>query len=89
MNCICLLLYYCTIVLFYYCTIVLLYYCTIVLFYYCTIVLLYYCTIVLLYYCTIVGCRESRDEALLAEIAGNYEDEKKPLKEAYYEQFAR
>ena len=35
------------------------------------------------------GCRESRDEALLAEIAGNYDDEDKPLKEAYLEQFTR
>jgi len=37
--------------------------------------------------CKTEGCRESRDEALLAEIAGNYEDEDKPLKEAYLEQF--
>ena len=37
----------------------------------------------------LLGCRESRDEALLAEIAGNYDDEDKPLKEAYYEQFSR
>lgn len=38
---------------------------------------------------TFPGCRESRDEALLAEIAGNYEDEDKPLKEAYLEQFTK
>jgi len=37
--------------------------------------------------CKTEGCRESRDEALLAEIAGNYDDEDKPLKEAYLEQF--
>lgn len=38
--------------------------------------------------CKTEGCRESRDEALLAEIAGNYNDEDKPLKQAYYEQFS-
>lgn len=37
--------------------------------------------------CKTYGCRESRDDALLAEIAGNYDDEDKPLKEAYFEQF--
>lgn len=37
--------------------------------------------------CKTEGCRDSRDEALLAEIAGNYDDENKPLKEAYLEQF--
>lgn len=37
--------------------------------------------------CKTDGCRDSRDEALLAEIAGNYDDEDKPLKEAYLEQF--
>eukprot|EP00116_Pleurobrachia_bachei_P006030 sb/3466292/ len=37
--------------------------------------------------CRTEGCRESRDEALLAEIAGNFDDEDKPLKEAYLEQF--
>lgn len=37
--------------------------------------------------CKTEGCRESRDEALLAEIAGNYDEEDTPLKEAYLEQF--